>query len=116
VALAGSLPVLDEFEHRFIDVADGVTIHVGDAGPPDGPPVMLVHGFPQNWWQWRALIGPLARDGYRVLCPDLRGAGWSSAPGGGYWKNDMAPWCRTACRAGPRASSATNGVARSRSS
>jgi pimeloyl-ACP methyl ester carboxylesterase len=38
---------------------------------------MLVHGFPQNWWEWHELIGPLAADGYRVLCPDLRGAGWS---------------------------------------
>ena len=48
-----------------------------------GRPVLLVHGFPQHWWEWRELIGPLAADGYRVLCPDLRGAGWSSAPAGG---------------------------------
>ena len=33
---------------------------------------MLVHGFPENWWEWHELIGPLAADGYRVLCPDLR--------------------------------------------
>jgi pimeloyl-ACP methyl ester carboxylesterase len=52
--------------------------------------VMLVHGFPQNWWEWHAVIGPLAADGYRVLCPDLRGAGWSSAPRSRYLKNDMA--------------------------
>ncbi|MDT5133237.1 MAG: hypothetical protein QOE41_2548 [Mycobacterium sp.] len=90
VARPGPLPLLDDLRHRFIDVADGVTIHVADAGPPDGPPVMMVHGFPQNWWEWRRLIGPLAADGYRVLCPDLRGAGWSSAPGGRYWKNEMA--------------------------
>lgn len=36
------------------------------------------------------MIGPLAADGYRVLCPDLRGAGWSSAPDGRYYKTDMA--------------------------
>ena len=36
------------------------------------------------------MIGPLAADGYRVLCPDLRGAGWSSAPRSNYRKNDMA--------------------------
>jgi pimeloyl-ACP methyl ester carboxylesterase len=41
---------------------------------------MLVQGFPENWWEWHELIGPLAADGYRVLCPDLRGAGFSSAP------------------------------------
>src|SRR5262249_43905326 len=76
--------------HRFIDLGGGVTIHVADAGAADGVPVMLVHGFPQNWWEWRELIEPLAADGYRVLCPDLRGAGWSSAPADRYRKNDMA--------------------------
>jgi pimeloyl-ACP methyl ester carboxylesterase len=86
----GSLPVLDGVQHRFVEVGHGITIHVADAGPTDGPPVMLVHGFPQNWWQWRHLIGPLAADGYRVLCPDLRGAGWSSAPVDRYLKNEMA--------------------------
>lgn len=84
------MPALDGVEHRFVDLGDGVTIHVADAGPADGPPVMLVHGFPQNWWEWHALIGPLAADGYRVLCPDLRGAGWSSAPRSQYRKNEMA--------------------------
>ena len=79
-----TLPALDGVEHRFVDVGDGVTIHVADAGPADGPAVMLVHGFPQNWWEWHELIGPLAADGYRVLCPDLRGAGWSSAPRSSY--------------------------------
>jgi len=85
-----SIPELDGVEHRFVDVGSGVTIHVADAGPADGPPVMLVHGFPQNWWEWHELIGPLAADGYRVLCPDLRGAGWSSAPRDHYLKTDMA--------------------------
>jgi pimeloyl-ACP methyl ester carboxylesterase len=47
---ASSLPVMEGVEHRFIDVGEGVTIHVADAGATDGTPVMLVHGFPQNWW------------------------------------------------------------------
>ncbi len=85
-----AMPVPEGVEHRYIELGNGVTIHVADAGPADGPAVMLVHGFPQNWWQWHELIGPLAADGYRVLCPDLRGAGWSSAPRGSYLKNDMA--------------------------
>jgi len=85
-----SIPALEGVEHRFIDLGGGVTIHVADAGPADGPPVMLVHGYPQNWWEWHQLIGPLAADGYRVLCPDLRGAGWSSAPRDHYYKTDMA--------------------------
>ena len=84
------IPALEGVEHRFLDLGGGVTIHVADAGAPDGPPVMLVHGFPQNWWEWHELIGPLAADGYRVLCPDLRGAGWSSAPADRYRKADMA--------------------------
>ncbi|BCI92106.1 epoxide hydrolase EphF [Mycobacterium kansasii] len=84
------MPALDGVEHRFVDVGDGVTIHVADAGPADGPAVMLVHGFPENWWEWHKLIGPLAADGYRVLCPDLRGAGWSSAPRSRYLKSEMA--------------------------
>src|SRR5271169_4023953 len=84
------MPALDGVDHKFVDVGGGVTIHVADAGPVDGPPVMLVHGFPENWWEWHELIGPLAADGYRVLCPDLRGAGWSSAPRSRYLKNEMA--------------------------
>jgi len=85
-----AMPVLDGVEHRYVDIGGGVTIHVAEAGPPDGPPVMLVHGFPQNWWEWHEVIGPLAADGYRVLCPDLRGAGWSSAPRSSYRKDEMA--------------------------
>jgi pimeloyl-ACP methyl ester carboxylesterase len=85
-----AMPALDGVAHRFVDVGNGVRIHVADAGPADGPAVMFVHGFPQHWWEWHELIGPLAADGFRVLCPDLRGAGWSSAPRGGYLKKDMA--------------------------
>jgi len=87
-----AMPALDgsvSLEHKYVDLGDGVTIHVADAGPADGPAVMLVHGFPENWWEWRDLIGPLAADGYRVLCPDLRGAGWSSAPRSSYTKTEM---------------------------
>jgi pimeloyl-ACP methyl ester carboxylesterase len=87
-----TMPALDGpvvCEHRYVDLGDGVTIHVADAGPAEGPAVMLVHGFPENWWEWHELIGPLAADGYRVLCPDLRGAGWSSAPRSSYTKTEM---------------------------
>ncbi|ETW24744.1 alpha/beta fold hydrolase [Mycobacterium gastri] len=83
-------PAVDSVRHRFIDLGQGVMIHLAEAGPADGAPVMLVHGFPQHWWQWREIMGPLAADGYRVLCPDLRGAGWSTAPTGSYRKTDMA--------------------------
>ncbi len=84
------MPRLVGVRHHFVELGGGVTIHVAEAGPADGPPIMLVHGFPQNWWEWREIIGPLADDGYRVLCPDLRGAGWSSAPDCRYTKVEMA--------------------------
>ena len=54
-----------------------------------GPPLILLHGWPQHWWCWRRLIPALARD-YRVLAPDLRGFGWSAAPPGDYAKKTLA--------------------------
>jgi pimeloyl-ACP methyl ester carboxylesterase len=66
-------------------------MHVAEAG--EGPPLLLVHGWPQHWWMWRDLIGPLAED-HRVICPDLRGFGWTEAPPEGYdpevFANDLA--------------------------
>ena len=73
-------------EHVWLDV-DGVRIHVAQAG--SGPPLALLHGWPQNWWAWRKLIPSLARD-HRVICPDLRGFGWSDAPPGSYEKERFA--------------------------
>lgn len=82
-------PPLDGVEHRYVTTPAGVRIHVALAGPADGAPVMLVHGFPQHWWEWHHQIGPLAADGYRVIVPDLRGTGWSDAPRGPYRKADL---------------------------
>lgn len=44
---------------------------------------MLLHGWPQHWWVWRKVIPALAEE-RRVICPDLRGFGWSDAPPGRY--------------------------------
>ena len=82
-------PALPGVEHRWVTTPAGIRIHVALAGPEDGAAVMLVHGFPQHWWEWRHQIGPLAADGYRVIVPDLRGAGWSDAPRGPYPKAEM---------------------------
>ena len=49
-------------------------------GPESGPLLVLLHGFPQGWFLWRRQIKPLARAGFRVVVPDLRGYGGSSAP------------------------------------
>jgi pimeloyl-ACP methyl ester carboxylesterase len=59
---------------------NGIELHVASAGPADGPPVVLCHGFPELWYSWRHQLGPLAEAGYRVLAPDLRGYGDSARP------------------------------------
>ena len=73
-----AMPELDGVEHSFHDLPTGVRVHVAAAGPADAPPVLAVHGWPQHWWSWRDVIGELAGE-FRLLCPDLRGLGWSSA-------------------------------------
>jgi len=63
----------------FFDV-NGVRLRVVDAGPEDGPVVVLAHGFPELAFSWRHQIPALAAAGYRVLAPDQRGYGGSSRP------------------------------------
>ena len=74
-----AMPELDGVEHSFHDLPTGVRVHLAAAGPQDAPPVLALHGWPQHWWSWRAVIGELA-DEFRLLCPDLRGFGWSGQP------------------------------------
>ena len=74
------MPQVEGVSHRFVS-AGGLRMHVAEAG--EGPPLVLLHGWPQHWWMWRRLIGPLAET-HRVICPDLRGFGWTDAPPGGY--------------------------------
>jgi pimeloyl-ACP methyl ester carboxylesterase len=80
------LPPVAGVRHRDVHL-HGVRVHLAEAG--DGPPLVLLHGWPQHWWEWRRLIPPLART-YRVLAPDLRGWGWSDAPPGNYAKTTFA--------------------------
>jgi pimeloyl-ACP methyl ester carboxylesterase len=70
------LPEAPGFEHRVVQTP-GLRSHVAIVG--QGDPVLLLHGFPQHWWQWRAVAPVIAASGYRVICPDLRGAGWTEA-------------------------------------
>jgi epoxide hydrolase 4 len=58
------------------------TLHVVLAGPEQGPPVVLLHGFPELWFSWHGAMGPLVRSGYRVIAPDLRGYNRSDKPPG----------------------------------
>jgi pimeloyl-ACP methyl ester carboxylesterase len=80
------LPELAGVEHRFVD-AGGLRLHIAEAGA--GDPVVMLHGWPEHWWCWRHLIPGLA-ERYRVICPDLRGFGWSDAPPRGYEKEQFA--------------------------
>jgi pimeloyl-ACP methyl ester carboxylesterase len=61
-------------------VHDGLTFDVTDRGPPDGPAVILLHGFPEDRHCWGALAGPLAAAGYRTLAPDQRGYSPGACP------------------------------------
>ena len=80
------MPELPGVEHRYTTVG-GIRLHYAEAGNPEGAPVLLQHGWPQHWWMWRHLIGPLADAGHRVIAPDLRGHGWSDKPKGDYRKD-----------------------------
>lgn len=74
------LPDLPGVRHSIV-TARGVRFHVAQAG--DGEPVLMLHGFPQHWYAWHRVI-PLLSKEYRLICPDLRGFGWSQATRRGY--------------------------------
>ena len=61
---------------------NGIRLHTALAGPEDGEPVFLLHGFPDAWFGWEAQIGPLADAGFRVIVPDQRGYNLSDKPKG----------------------------------
>jgi pimeloyl-ACP methyl ester carboxylesterase len=70
------LPEAPGFDHLVVETP-GLHTHVATIG--DGEPVVMLHGFPEHWWQWQAIAPVIAAGGYRVICPDLRGAGWTVA-------------------------------------
>jgi pimeloyl-ACP methyl ester carboxylesterase len=72
-------------QHHHADLGD-VRLHYVTAG--DGFPVVLLHGWPQSWYEWRHIIPGLAVS-HRVIAPDLRGLGDSSRPAGGYDKKTV---------------------------
>jgi pimeloyl-ACP methyl ester carboxylesterase len=59
-----------------------IELHAVAAGPPDGPVVVLLHGFPEFWYSWHQQIEPLASAGFRVVVPDQRGYNKSTKPRG----------------------------------
>lgn len=77
--------------YQRVPVADGVSLHTAVFG--SGPPIVLLHGFPQTHLMWRHVAADLAAD-HTVICPDLRGYGASDKPaetdGSTYAKRTMA--------------------------
>jgi pimeloyl-ACP methyl ester carboxylesterase len=74
------------FKHETAMV-NGVNIHYVIGGK--GEPLLLVHGFGQNWYMWNRLLPELSKH-FTVIAPDLRGVGESDKPEGGYDKKTMA--------------------------
>jgi pimeloyl-ACP methyl ester carboxylesterase len=66
-----------ELTHRYANLRD-VRLHYVDAG--EGPLVLLLHGFPQFWYEWRHQIPALVEAGFRVVAPDMRGYNLSDKP------------------------------------
>ncbi|MBF6616325.1 MAG: alpha/beta fold hydrolase [Candidimonas sp.] len=69
------------FRHASARVGD-VNLHYVEGG--NGPPVLLIPGWPQSWYAWRYVMPRLADAGYRVVAIDPRGMGESDAPVGSY--------------------------------
>jgi pimeloyl-ACP methyl ester carboxylesterase len=78
---AAEILVEGPWRHRFV-AANGARFHVAEAG--SGPLVLLLHGFPEFWWAWRAQLPALAEAGYHAVAMDLRGYGASDKPPRGY--------------------------------
>lgn len=81
-------------EHGKFD-SPGVRLHYVTAG--DGPPLVLLHGYPQTWYEWREMI-PRFANRFRVIAPDYRGAGDSGRPVDGYDKKTMSDDIRALVR------------------
>ena len=88
VSGAPNLPAgfTDTFTSRYIDTG-ALRQHAVTGG--EGPPLLLVHGWPQTWYQWRLVMPTLARD-FRVVAVDQRGIGLSGKPEDGYDTGTLA--------------------------
>ena len=66
----------------------GVRVHYQEAGPEDGPVVILIHGFTASTLVWSEVLLPIAGEGFRVIAPDLMGFGFSEKPRDGEYTID----------------------------
>ncbi len=65
----------DGVRSRFVPDVNGMRIHMLEAGSPEQPCVLLLHGFPELAYSWRKVMPVLAQAGYHAVAPDLRGYG-----------------------------------------
>jgi pimeloyl-ACP methyl ester carboxylesterase len=88
VSGAPNLPAgfADTFASRYIDTGE-IRLHAVIGG--EGPPLLLVHGWPQTWYAWRMVMPALAAD-FTVIAPDQRGIGLSDKPADGYDAGTLA--------------------------
>jgi pimeloyl-ACP methyl ester carboxylesterase len=70
----------DTFSSRYVQ-GNGIRQHVVTGG--NGPPLLLVHGWPENWYAWR-LVMPALAENYTVIAVDMRGIGLTDKPSQGY--------------------------------
>eukprot|EP01006_Ploeotia_vitrea_P066348 TRINITY_DN94799_c0_g1_i1.p1 TRINITY_DN94799_c0_g1~~TRINITY_DN94799_c0_g1_i1.p1 ORF type:complete len:341 (-),score=27.94 TRINITY_DN94799_c0_g1_i1:217-1239(-) len=70
-------PADPEIKLRFVEV-NGIKMRIAEQGT--GPLVLLVHGWPESWFSWRYQIPFLAKQGYHVVAPDMRGYGGTDSP------------------------------------
>jgi pimeloyl-ACP methyl ester carboxylesterase len=84
---------LTDIVHGMADIEAGLRLHFVTAGQ-GARTIVLLHGFPQTWWEWRYVIPALVAKGFRVVAPDYRGAGHSWRPASGYEKQSMAGMSR----------------------
>jgi pimeloyl-ACP methyl ester carboxylesterase len=81
-------PPIEGVRRSFVE-ARAVRFHVTESGPPDGRPVLALHGWPQHHWAYRDLLAD-PPPGLRVIAPDLPGYGWSGPAPHNWAKEEVA--------------------------
>jgi pimeloyl-ACP methyl ester carboxylesterase len=80
VSWPDSLEFIYHPEYSWFARVNGVRVHYQEAGDEDAPPMILIHGFISSNLIWSHVLLPLARQGFRVIAPDLPGYGYSEKP------------------------------------
>jgi pimeloyl-ACP methyl ester carboxylesterase len=83
VSWPDSIDLIYHPEYSWFTTIGGVRIHYQEAGDDEAPPVILIHGFISSNLVWNEVLLPLAKEGLRVIAPDLPGYGYSDKPADG---------------------------------